>query len=421
MSDAYWVSVAAAAEFLGLPARSLRRALEQLPRVSRMVASRHASTESAAESSSTYGGCNLATHGVLRQRRHERSRAPSCYFLALSQVLGDAGKDTGMTVHKYTRRGKPRWVIDNPYRHRKSGKRVRFRKDADVQTSAAAHAEERRLIAEYEAHGFIRTPADKRSHVAAEGEPTKPLAFQKAYELFMETNGITRLKLTTRMGYGWSAKAYLLPRWGKVPIAELGYVEFERLDADLKKLDLKPTTRANVINAGRSVLRWCVASGRLRDMPRLPQLPKGGETVVQPPTAAEVIIIRLQNGQAARPPRPGALRRCGSCVRGRFVGWSGRTSTSKESASSSDERTVYYGKTDTPKSGHQREIPLTRRLHALLTEAASRPAPPLHRILSLPIGTARSGGRTASFTRSSARWRRWASVRRVCTTSGTSS
>jgi mevalonate kinase len=65
-------------------------------------------------------------------------------------VLGDAGKDTGMTVHKKVRRGKPRWVIDIPYRHRKSGKRVRFRKDADVQTSAAAHAEERRLIAEYE-------------------------------------------------------------------------------------------------------------------------------------------------------------------------------------------------------------------------------------------------------------------------------
>jgi len=72
-----------------------------------------------------------------------------------------------MTVHKKVRRGKPRWVIDIPYRHRKSGKRVRFRKDADVQTSAAAHAEERRLIAEYEAHGFIRTPADKRSQVGS--------------------------------------------------------------------------------------------------------------------------------------------------------------------------------------------------------------------------------------------------------------
>lgn len=264
-----------------------------------------------------------------------------------------------------------------------SGKRVRFRKDADVQTSAAAHAEERRLIAEYEAHGFIRTPADKRSHAAAEGEPTKPLAFQKAYELFMETKGITRLKLTTRMGYGWSAKAYLLPRWGKVPIAELGYVEFERLDADLKKLDLKPTTRANVINAGRSVLRWCVASGHLRDMPRLPQLPKGGETVVQPPTADEVVVILTAAKQHVRL----ALALCADAGlrAGEVRGLEWRDVDLKE-RKLVVRRTVYYGKTDTPKSGHQREIPLTKRLYALLTEAASRP-----HLLTDPVAPNRDG------------------------------
>jgi integrase len=48
-----------------------------------------------------------------------------------------------MTVHRYARRGRPRLLIDIPYRHRLTGKRVRFRKDADIQTAASAQAEER--------------------------------------------------------------------------------------------------------------------------------------------------------------------------------------------------------------------------------------------------------------------------------------
>jgi len=34
---------------------------------------------------------------------------------------------------------------------------------------------------------------------------------------------------------------------------------------------------------------------------------------------------------------------------------------------------VYYGQRDTPKSGHEREIPLTPRLKAELTDAAKKP------------------------------------------------
>ena len=151
----------AAAEFLGLPPRSLRRTLER-------------ESGRAAD-----GGVEALVDGV-RGRKFGRlwrvqfneswlsTRAPhephppsSCYLPLLSRVLGDAGKEAGMTVHKYARHGKPRWVIEIPYRHRLTRKRVRFRKDADVQTSAAAHAEERRLIAEYE-HGFIRTTPRRR-------------------------------------------------------------------------------------------------------------------------------------------------------------------------------------------------------------------------------------------------------------------
>jgi integrase len=298
-------------------------------------------------------------------------------------VLGDAGKDTGMTVHKRVRHGKPRWVIEIPYRHRLSGKRVRFRKDADVQTSAAAHAEERRLIAEYEAHGFIRTTADKRKQAAMAAKATASLTFKDAYDVYMETKGVTRLKLTTRTSYAVSARAYLLPRWSTTRIEDLGYVEFERLDADLKKLDLKPTTRGNVINAARSVLRWCVASGHLRDMPRLPQVPKGGEAVVRPPTAEEVADVL----QAAKPHVRLALALCADAGlrAGEVCGLEWQDVDLKD-GKLIVRQTVYYGKKDTPKSGHERQVPLTKRLRALLTEAASKP-----HLLTDPVAPNRDG------------------------------
>ena len=234
-------------------------------------------------------------------------------------MLGDAGKDTGMTVHKRVRHGKPRWVIEIPYRHRLSGKRIRFRKDADVQTSAAAHAEERRLIAEYEAHGFIRTTADKRKQAATEAKAIVTLTFKGAYDVYMETKGVTRLKLTTRTSYASSAR-----------ISE--------------KARFKPTTRANIINAARSVLRWCVASGHLRDMPRLPQVPKGGEAVVRPPTAEEVADVL----KAAKPHVRLALALCADAGlrAGEVCGLEWQDVDLKDGRRSV-RQTIYYGKKDT--------------------------------------------------------------------------
>lgn len=63
---------------------------------------------------------------------------------------GQVGKDADLTVRKKKRGEKLRWVIGIPYQDRRTRKRVRFRRDAQVQTSQAAHAEERRPIAQLE-------------------------------------------------------------------------------------------------------------------------------------------------------------------------------------------------------------------------------------------------------------------------------
>jgi integrase len=274
-----------------------------------------------------------------------------------------------MTVRKFTRRGKSRWIIEIPYRHRLTGKRIRFRKDADMQTSAAAHAEERRLIAEYEQFGFIRRVKDKQKEATSAPAGTL-MTFKQAYEHFMETKAVTRLKFTTRRSYEAATKVYLLPRWENVKLADLGYTDFERLDADLKKAGLKPTSRANIMNAGRSVLRCCVESGLLRDMPRLPRLPKGGETIDHPPSAEDVgAILKAAPLHVRR-----ALALCTDAglrageVRGlewQDVDLQARVLTVRQ--------TIYHGQKDTPKSGHERQVPLTNRLYELLSEAAKKP------------------------------------------------
>jgi hypothetical protein len=85
-------------------------------------------------------------------------------------VHGQVGKDADMTVRKKERGGKLRWVIEIPYQDRRTRKRIRFRRDAQVQTSQAAHAEDRRLIAQLEELGYIPTGPVQQEE-AAQPEP----------------------------------------------------------------------------------------------------------------------------------------------------------------------------------------------------------------------------------------------------------
>lgn len=276
-----------------------------------------------------------------------------------------------MTVKKRTTGGgKPRWIIDIPYRHRVTGRRERFRQDATVQTAAAAHEEERRLLAELHETGFLQSARQKRSVASVSPPVNLELTFGEAYEGFKNTKAITRLKFTTRRGYEVSLQTYLLPRWRDLKVTTIGFAQFADLDAKLTRQGLKPSTRANVQIAGRSVLRYCVDTGALEAMPRLPCLPKQGDRVLRIPdaeTIAEMIA-------AADPHLRLVLLLCVDAgLRAGEVRGATWRDIELEASKLIVRETVYHGHRDTPKSGHEREIHLTPRLKAALEEAASQP------------------------------------------------
>ena len=157
-------------------------------------------------------------------------------------------------------------------------------------------------------------------------------------------------------------------------VDKIGFTQFATLDADLMGAGLKPASRANIMCAGRSVLRHCIDLGELGDMPRLPRLPKGGEAVLRIPDEATVnaviaaaapylrraLLLAVDAGERAGEIR-GARWRDVDLVKGTIV----------------VRETVYFGVRDTPKSGHEREIPLTPRLKAELEQAAKVPHHPM--------------------------------------------
>jgi integrase len=282
-----------------------------------------------------------------------------------------------MTVRKTTRRGKPRLVIDIPYTDARTGRPARYRRDAEVQTTVAARAEEQRLVATLVRLGYIPDRNEPPAAPAAAppcGAPSEAFTFDDAVRLFRETKALTALKATTRRGYDVSLDAHLAPRFGKGPLEAVDHTAVMRLDAELVGAGLTPRSRANVQIALRSVLGCAVDAKKLARMPDLPELPKARRKAVRPPSPDEVdrvLAVAYPSARLALLLAADAGLRAGE-VRG--LRW---CDVDLEAGSLYVRQTVYRGATDTPKSGHEREVPLTSRLAlALAAEHASRsPAP----------------------------------------------
>ncbi len=92
-----------------------------------------------------------------------------------------------MTIRKQERGDRLRWVIDIPYRTA-DGRRLRFRRDAQIQTKSGAEAEHRRLIAELQRSGSLE-------RCTAEPEPELVrYTFNDAVRHFRATHLRTALK-----------------------------------------------------------------------------------------------------------------------------------------------------------------------------------------------------------------------------------
>ena len=249
-----------------------------------------------------------------------------------------------MTVRKETRAGQTRWVIDIPYRT-SDGKPKRYRRDAQVQTKTAAHAEDRRLYAELGQRGSLPGAGDKPD---PEPEPHR-YTFAEAVRHYRATHMKTTLKPATRASYENRITMLLVPRFGDLPLEAVDRAAMTELDVELAEDELLPSTRAKVQIA-------------------LPPLPRIGRKVPNPMRREDLDAILAVSSPSA----PLACELAAfaglraSEVRG--LRWS---DVDLKVGTLTIRRGITLGIETTPKSHHQRLIPLARTLRATLERAVS--------------------------------------------------
>jgi integrase len=271
-----------------------------------------------------------------------------------------------VTIRKVERDGKSRWVIDIPYKT-VSGKRERYRRDSQVQTKAGAEAEHRRLLAELARAGTLAKVAQEPA--AAEARYT----FEDAVRHFRATHLQTSVKPSTRITYEDRINSVLLPRFGELPLVEIRGEAITALDVELVAAGLVPSTRAKVQTVVRSILRAAVRAGMLETMPALAPLPKVGRKVTRPMRREDLEAILRAAGSAARLAFELAAFTGIRASEVRGLRWS---DVDLKAGVIAVRRGVTRGIETTPKSHHQRLIPIGPRLRAALAAAEPRKASP---------------------------------------------
>ena len=183
----------------------------------------------------------------------------------------------------------------------------------------------------------------------------------------------SRLKATSQCSYRAMCRTHLVPRIGHKPITAINAAVAREFDADLAKDGVgRPSRRQTQCVLRSIVCRFAVEAGYLTEAPRMPKLLPKSNKIPQVLTAEQA----MQVIEAAEWPQHrlalllafhGGLRSCE--IRGLRV-----CDVDLEARVLRVRQAVSYGIVDTPKSGHDREIPLTDMLHEALAEAmAGRP------------------------------------------------
>lgn len=268
-----------------------------------------------------------------------------------------------MTVRKETRAGQTRWVIDIPYRT-SDGKPKRYRRDAQVQTKTAAHAEDRRLYAELGQSGSLPGAGEKPE---PEPEPHR-YTFAEAVRHYRATHMKTTLKPATRASYENRITMLLVPRFGDLPLEAVDRAAMTELDVELAEDELLPSTRAKVQIVVRSILRNAVRAGMLPTMPAMPPLPRVGRKVPNPMRREDLDAILAVSSPSARLACELAALAGLRASEVRGLRWS---DVDLKVGTLTIRRGITLGIETTPKSHHQRLIPLARTLRATLERAVS--------------------------------------------------
>lgn len=171
-------------------------------------------------------------------------------------------------------------------------------------------------------------------------------------------HGATRLKPSTRFTYTPLIEKFLVPRVGARKLDEIDASAIRMLDADLVRRGLKSASRRNMQVVLRSILRYSVEAELLERLPVYPQLPKIGGTVQ---VMLSMQDVRTILGATPPPVRAGEIR---------GLRWA---DVDLERGALVVRRSVCRGVEGSPKSGHQRIVPLHSELVTALGGSGSGP------------------------------------------------
>jgi hypothetical protein len=145
-----------------------------------------------------------------------------------------------MAIRRVVRAGKPSLFIDIRYRT-SSGEKRRFRRDAQVQTMAAARAEERRLIVQLAEHGELPSLSFEKSPI----EEVPAISFAEAIDRYKATVLLTK-KPSTRIGYREILGSWFLAPLSDLKLGDIDAKVLNELDAKLVKQKASASRRRNV-------------------------------------------------------------------------------------------------------------------------------------------------------------------------------
>lgn len=294
-----------------------------------------------------------------------------------------------MGIFRRKIKGKKYWVIDRTFRS-KEGIDERYRRVAQVQSRAAAEIEERGVIDHWLKHGNIQgllrsqksTPKKSGEGAvggAATGEARR-YTWENAVEYFRRVKMPT-LKPSTRRGYNGVLDGPHFVCWQGVFLDTITTAALKEWVATLAESNLGSSSRANQIIVMRSVLT-CVGPDdegnpgvMLAALPLLPKLPKVGRVAVDAACPDDVAKLLGEVDDEQRLPVRSAQRRAARLAFA-LAAHAGLRASEVRALRRQDvdlrRRKIRVrlarcnGEEAPPKSGHEREIPFTGPLEALL-------------------------------------------------------
>lgn len=261
-----------------------------------------------------------------------------------------------MPVRKVKSRNKTALMIDFRYVDDQGFSR-RFRKVADVQTMAAARAEEMRLRMHASQHGAVY-----RQHAPC-------ITLREFVDAYWRPWSTAQHKPSTRERYEYMLGQGILDAFGDVPLRDITADKVSAYAAQLTLRGVQPWPHTSLIS---SMLRAAVELGQLGELPRLPSQRRKKQKLPTCPDTADVdAMLAAATGwlRVAVAIAAYAGLRCGEvrALEVRDIDWAHNRILVRR-ALSADVVT-------TTKSDKERIVPIAPELAPILREATTRKRP----------------------------------------------